>query len=62
MTLITKNSYIDNWYSKVANTIEVGWFKKRCFIERGTGKVVSNNGVPSNSQAYKMALSIAKNY
>ena len=58
-SLITKQSGIDNCDSRVPGTVEV-WYKgKHAYIEHGTGRVVSNDGVPTNSQAYKIALKIA---
>ena len=59
---ITKNSGIDNWWSEIPNTIEVWHYSKKCFIEHKTGRIVKDTGVPKNSQAFKIAMQIAKEY
>lgn len=57
---ITKRSGIDNFNPEIKGTIEVWYFSKKCWIEHRTGKVVKNTGVPANSQAFKIAMQIAK--
>lgn len=60
MTLVTKNSYIDNWWSEIKNTVEVGYYSRKAFIEHDTGRVLKNTGVPENCQAFKLGMAIAK--
>lgn len=59
---ITKRSGIDNFWPEIAGTVEVWYFSKKCFIKHRTGEVLNNTGVPTNSQAYKMAMEIALSY
>ena len=58
---ITKNSGVDNIDSRIPGTTEVWWYSKRAYIKHGTATVVSNDGVPTNSQAFKIGLEIALN-
>lgn len=60
MTLVTKNSYVDNWYSNFPGTIEVGYYSKRAYVSRFTGQVLHNTGVPANSKALKLAIEMGQ--
>ena len=57
---ITKRTGVDNFDSAIPGTVEVWYFSKKCWIEHKTGKVVKNEGVPENAQAFKVGVEIAK--
>lgn len=64
MTPITKTTYVDNWDSKLPNTVEIGIGNKKAFIEHKTGKLINNDGIKNieKHQAYKLGRKIALGY
>lgn len=64
MTPITKTTYVDNWDSKLPNTVEIGIGNKKAFIEHKTGKLINNDGIKNieKYQAYRLGRKIALEY
>lgn len=56
---VTKKSGVDNITPRKPGTCEVWYYSKHADIEHGTGRVLNDEGVPRNSQAFKIALAIA---
>lgn len=64
MTLVTNNTYIDNFDSEIKNTIEIGIKNKKAFVERKTGILINRDNIKNieKYQAYKLAIKLAKQY
>lgn len=64
MTLITKTTYVDNLDSELKGFVEIGIRGKKAFVERKTCKVINRDNINNleRYQAFKLALSIAKDY
>lgn len=58
-TPITKHSGVDNITPRTPGTCEVWYFGKHADIEHETGRVLNDEGVPRNCQAFKIATEIA---
>lgn len=62
MTYITKNTYINDHSTEKKGYVEVGYYKKRAYVEHGTAKVYNPDGVPENLKAMQIACMVALDY
>lgn len=61
MTPVTKTTYVDNWSSKIPNTVEIGIRNQKAFIEHKTGRLINDDNIKNieKYQAYRLGRKIA---
>ena len=56
---VTKDSYVDNWYSEKEGYVEVGYKGKKAFIEKGSLEILNPDNIPLDIKAMIIGVEIA---